>query len=158
VEESLGRSGSPIGRGHRCSPQNLPVKVVLVDLPETQKTCSCCGKRKVLIGQEDSAQLDFDPGKFSKRVTRWNTYACPEACRGQVKTAPLPVLAAPTERGRPTASLCSKERAGRLPPLRSGLEKSVLSGALWTDDPPILWAGPFLVPPPYPVPLSTPYN
>jgi transposase len=95
----------PDRTGARVLPEDLPVKVVVVDLPEDQKICSCCGQRKVLIGQEDSAQLDFEPGKFSKRVTRRNTYACPEVCRGQVKTAPLPVPAAPIERGLPTASL-----------------------------------------------------
>jgi transposase len=104
-EEKPQAKRKPDRTGARVLPEDLPVKVVLVDLPEDQKTCGYCGKQKILIGQEDSAQLDFEPGKFSKRVTRRNTYACPEACRGQVKTAPLPVPAAPIERGLPTASL-----------------------------------------------------
>jgi transposase len=104
-EEKPPAKRKPDRTGARVLPEDLPIKVVLVDLPEDQKTCACCGKPKVLIGQEDSAQLDFEPGKFSKRVTRRNTYACPVACRGQVKTAPLPVPAAPIERGLPTASL-----------------------------------------------------
>jgi transposase len=90
-EEKPRAKRKPDRTGARVLPEDLPVKMVLVDLPEDQKTCSCCGKQKILIGQEDSAQLDFEPGKFSKRVTRRNTYACPEACRGQVMTALLPV-------------------------------------------------------------------
>jgi transposase len=106
-EEKPRAKRKPDRTGARVLPEDLPVQVVLVDLPEDQKICSCCGKPKLLIGQEDSTQLDFEPGKFSKRVTRRNTYACPEACRGQVKTAPLPAPAAPIERGLPTASLLS---------------------------------------------------
>ena len=104
-EEKPPAKRKPDRTGARVLPEDLPVKVVLVDLPEDQKTCSCCGKPKVLIGREDSAQLDYQPGTFSKIVTRRNTYACPEACRGQVRTAPLPMSAAPIERGLPTASL-----------------------------------------------------
>jgi transposase len=104
-EETPRAKRKPDRTGARVLPEDLPVKVVLIDLPESEKTCGCCGKAKVLIGQEDSKQLDYEPGKFSKLVTRRNTYACPEACRGQVKTAPLPVPAAPIERGLPTASL-----------------------------------------------------
>ena len=104
-EEKPRAKRRPDRAGARVLPEDLPVKVVVVDLPEDQRTCSCCGKPKVLIGQEDSAQLDYEPGKFSKIVTRRNTYACPEACPGQVKTAPLPVPAAPIERGLPTAGL-----------------------------------------------------
>jgi hypothetical protein len=105
VEERAPAQRKPDRTGSRVLPEDLPVKVVQVDLPEDQKICGCCGKQKVLIGQEDSTQLDFEPGTFSKLVTRRNTYACPEACRGQVKTAPLPVPAAPLERGLPTAGL-----------------------------------------------------
>jgi transposase len=104
-EEKPREKRKPDRTGARVLPEDLSVTVVTIDLPEDEKTCTCCGRKKVLIGQEDSAQLDFEPGKFSKRVTRRNTYACPEACRGEVKTAPLPVPSAPIERGLPTASL-----------------------------------------------------
>jgi transposase len=112
-EEKSRTKRKPDRTGSRVLPENLPVQVVLVDLREDEKICTCCGKRKVLIGQEDSAQLDFEPGRFSKRVTRRNTYACPEACRGQVKTAPLPLPAAPIERGLPTDSLLAHVLLGK---------------------------------------------
>ncbi len=106
-EEKPPAKRKPDRTGARALPEDLPVKVVMVDLPEDEKNCSCCGRKKVLIGQEDSTQLDFEPGRFSKRVTRRNTYACPKACRGEVKTAPLPVPSGPIERGLPTAGLLS---------------------------------------------------
>jgi transposase len=103
--EKVPAKRKPDRTGARILPKDLPERVIEIDLAEHEKTCTACGKAKVVIGQEESNQLDYEPGQFSKIVTRRKTYACPEACRGQVKTAPLPVPSGPIERGLPTASL-----------------------------------------------------
>jgi transposase len=95
----------PDRTGARVLPKDLPETVIDIDLAEHEKTCTSCGKTKIVIGKEESTQLDYEPGKFSKIVTRRKTYACPEACRGQVKTAPLPSPSGPIERGLPTENL-----------------------------------------------------
>ena len=55
----------PNGNGHgrrRLAP-DLPRRRVVIDLPEDQKPCPCCGKVRGCIGEEVSEKLDYEPAK-----------------------------------------------------------------------------------------------
>ena len=52
-------------RGSRTlNAKRLPKYTVIHDLPEEQKTCTCCGKSLHFIGQEKSEQLEIIPARY----------------------------------------------------------------------------------------------
>jgi transposase len=59
------------------------------DVPECEKTCSCCGGPKTLIGEDESRELDFIPAKMEVKVHVLPKYACPK-CRDGVVSPPVP--------------------------------------------------------------------
>ncbi len=57
------------GHGRRCKPKDLPRRREEIDLSDAEKVCSCCGGKKIRIGQSTSvnvsiisANVDFRPG------------------------------------------------------------------------------------------------
>lgn len=81
-------------RGRKSLPDDLPVKEVIVDISEADKTCAC-GCQKARIGEETSDKLEFIPAKASiTRIIR-PKYAC-RNCEGTesdepaVSIAPVP--------------------------------------------------------------------
>jgi transposase len=81
------------GRRRLADLEHLPVRTVEHDLPESEKSCPCCGKERTRIGCEESWQVEFIPGHFERWCHRRHTYACRDCDReglgGQVETAPL---------------------------------------------------------------------
>ena len=77
---------------HPCRqelPANLPrIERVLPCTPD-QRLCKRCGKETVVIGYEESSQLDVEPAKYFVLVTKREKRAC-KACVEGVLTAPLP--------------------------------------------------------------------
>lgn len=68
---------------------DLPTDRVELDLPEDQKTCSCCAPSLKKIGEESSRQVEHVPATVRiKEYVRFK-YACPH-CEGEVKRAPAP--------------------------------------------------------------------
>jgi transposase len=59
------------------------------DLPEEEKTCSCCGGQKQRIGEDLSRELEFIPAKLEVNVHVLPKYACPK-CRDGVASPPVP--------------------------------------------------------------------
>ena len=59
------------------------------DVPECEKTCSCCGGPKTLIGEDESRELDFIPARLEVKVHVLPKYACPK-CRDGVVSPPVP--------------------------------------------------------------------
>ena len=59
------------------------------DLPESEKICSCCGKDKTRIGQDESRELDLIPARMEVKVHVLPKYACPK-CRDGVSSPPVP--------------------------------------------------------------------
>jgi transposase len=59
------------------------------DLPECEKTCSCCGGPKTLIGEDESRELDFIPARLEVKVHVLPKYACSK-CRDGVASPPVP--------------------------------------------------------------------
>ena len=76
--------------GRQELPANLPrVELILACTPE-RCICKGCGKETVVIGYEESSQLDVEPAKYFVRVTKREKRAC-KSCEEQgVVSAPLP--------------------------------------------------------------------
>jgi transposase len=68
---------------------HLPHIRIPHDVPECEKTCSCCGGPKTLIGEDESRELDFIPARLEVRVHVLPKYACPK-CRDGVISPPVP--------------------------------------------------------------------
>jgi transposase len=68
---------------------HLPHIRIPHDVPEEEKTCSCCGGPKTCIGEDESRELDFIPAKLEVKVHVLPKYACPK-CRDGVTSPPVP--------------------------------------------------------------------
>ncbi len=73
----------------RTSWDHLPQIHIEHDVPEQEKTCSCCGGRKERIGEDRSRELEFIPAKLEVKVHVLPKYACPK-CRDGVTSPPVP--------------------------------------------------------------------
>jgi transposase len=75
--------------GRQQLPANLPrVERIIVSTPE-QCICGSCGKDTVVIGYEQSEQLDVEPAQYFVTVTKREKRAC-KGCGEGVSAAPLP--------------------------------------------------------------------
>jgi transposase len=75
--------------GRQELPAHLPrVEQIVPGTPE-QCVCKACGKDTVVIGYEQSEQLDVKPAEFFVLVTKREKRACQCCPEGGVKTAPL---------------------------------------------------------------------
>lgn len=61
-----------------------------LDLPPADKTCSCCGRPKDRIGQDETQVLDYVPPKLEVHVHVRPKYAC-RYCKNGVVSPPPPV-------------------------------------------------------------------
>src|SRR5664279_1998198 len=76
--------------GRQELPANLPrVERVLPCTPD-QRVCKRCGKETVVIGYEESSQLDVEPAKYFVLVTKREKRACRSCEELGVLSAPLP--------------------------------------------------------------------
>jgi len=78
-------------KGRQALPKSLPRERRVVDIPETEKQCSC-GQAKVKIGSAVSEKLDFVPASFRVIETETLRYACPK-CHEGVSVAKAPAQA-----------------------------------------------------------------
>ncbi len=75
--------------GRQELPADLPrVERVIACTPE-QCVCKSCGKETVVIGYEQSEQLDVEPARYFVVVTKREKRAC-KGCAEGVNAAPLP--------------------------------------------------------------------
>jgi len=79
-------------KGHGWSelPANLPREQVLLDVPEAERLCPCCGEPMQKIGEDRSERVDYRPAKIVVKVFVQPKYACTKK-HGGVKQAPTPV-------------------------------------------------------------------
>lgn len=68
---------------------HLPHIRIEHDLPEHEKTCTCCGGAKQRIGEDLSRELEYTPAQLEVKVHVLPKYACPK-CRDGVATPPVP--------------------------------------------------------------------
>jgi transposase len=73
----------------RLALDHLPHNHIEHDLPEDEKTCTCCGGPKQRIGEDLSRELEFTPAKLEVNVHVLPKYACPK-CRDGVASPPVP--------------------------------------------------------------------
>jgi transposase len=75
--------------GRQELPASLPRVERIVSCTPEQCVCKACGKETVVIGYEQSEQLDVDPARYFVVVTRREKRAC-RGCAEGVNAAPLP--------------------------------------------------------------------
>ncbi len=76
--------------GRQALPADLPrVERVIACTPE-QGICAGCGKKTVVIGHEESEQLDVEPAKYFVVLTKREKRACKSCEERGVLAAPLP--------------------------------------------------------------------
>ena len=81
------------GHGWGKLPAHLPREEVLWDVPESQRTCDCCGEPLVRIGEDRTERVDYRPAKIVIKVLVTPKYACPKKHGGvtQREAPPAPV-------------------------------------------------------------------
>ena len=76
--------------GRQELPANLPRQEQIIPCTAEQCVCGKCGKENVVIGYEQSEQLDVAPAQYFVRVIKREKRAC-KTCEEQgVRCAPLP--------------------------------------------------------------------
>jgi transposase len=69
--------------------RDLPRVIRELDIPETQRTCTCCGGSMRLFGIERSEHLHYIPAVVQIVETRRKMYAC-GSCHSHIVRAPMP--------------------------------------------------------------------
>jgi len=93
-------------RGATRISKDLPREVVVLDVPEAERKCPCCGEVMEEIGKEVSERIDFTPAVLKVIETVRPKYACKQHEESGVMTAPPPVH--PVDKGMATAGLLSQ--------------------------------------------------
>ncbi len=73
--------------GRERLPENLP-RVEKV-IPCEERNCKACGKETIVIGYDESEQLEVEPARYFVRVTKREKRACRGCEQGTVTMAPL---------------------------------------------------------------------
>ncbi len=76
--------------GRQELPANLPRVERMMPCTPDQRVCKRCGKETVVIGYEESSQLDVEPAKYFVLVTKREKRACRRCEDLGVVSAPLP--------------------------------------------------------------------
>jgi transposase len=96
------------GHGRQQLPRHLPRDRRVYELSEVERLCHGCGQPRVVIGQEVSEQLDYEPASLTVIEHVRLTYACP-CCEKQRQAAPAAAPPAPATTNTATASLWVSE-------------------------------------------------
>ena len=76
--------------GRQTLPAHLPRQERMIPCAPEQCTCGMCGRPRVVIGYDESEQLDVEPAKYFVLVTKREKRACHHCEEGGVVAAPLP--------------------------------------------------------------------
>ena len=76
--------------GRQELPADLPRRERVIAWAPEQCTCKACGKPMVVIGYEQSEQLDVEPAQYFVLVTKREKRACKSCGEGGVAAAPAP--------------------------------------------------------------------
>jgi transposase len=83
------------GHGRQQLPKHLPRDRRVYELSEAERLCQGCGQARVVIGQEVSEQLDYEPASLKVIEHVRLTYACP-CWEKQRRASTLSAPGAPT--------------------------------------------------------------
>lgn len=86
-------------------PENLPRRVKVIDVPEEERACPCCGEEMAVIDTDKRERLEYIPAKLFVYELHYPKRACGK-CDGGVKVASVP---GPNEEG---SALTSGSRYG----------------------------------------------
>lgn len=78
------------GHGRKPIPDDLHREKHLLDVPESDKKCACCGAAKIHIGDDITEELEYQPAVFFVNQYIRPKYACPACKNSGVTTAALP--------------------------------------------------------------------
>lgn len=78
------------GKDKITLPEDLPVKTIVLDIPEEEKTCPETGEKLVHIGVEVSHKLAHTPGSYYIKETIRPKYVHPQREENGILTADLP--------------------------------------------------------------------
>ena len=91
-------------------PKDLPREIIVHDLTDEEKVCSCCNGQLHKIGEDKAEKLDFIPAKVKVIEHVRPKYACRECEKtgvaNTIKQAPVPF--SPIPKGIATSSLLSQ--------------------------------------------------
>jgi transposase len=95
-------SAKPRRRGHgrQQLPKHLPRDRRVYELSEAERVCRGCGQARVVIGQEVSEQLDYEPASLTVIEHVRLTYACP-CCEKHRQAGSQTALATPQTSATP---------------------------------------------------------
>jgi transposase len=93
-------------RGATRISESLPRERRVIELPEEQRRCSCCGEVMQPIGEEVTEQIDYVPASMKVIETARIKYACKKHEEAGITTPALP--AQPIAKGMATAGLISQ--------------------------------------------------
>src|SRR5581483_677602 len=93
------------GHGRQRLPKHLPRDRRVYELSEAERLCHGCGKARVVIGQEVSEQLDYEPASLTVIEHVRLTYACP--CCEKRRQADTPAAPATPATPNTAAAQCS---------------------------------------------------
>ena len=66
------------GHGRKPIPDDLHREKHIIDVPESEKVCSCCNTPKKHIGDEITEELEYKPAVFFANQYIRPKYACPK--------------------------------------------------------------------------------
>ena len=78
------------GHGRNPIPDDLHREKHVLDVPESEKTCSCCGSEKKHIGDDVTEELEYKPAIFFVNQYVRPKYACPKCPDNGITAAPMP--------------------------------------------------------------------
>jgi transposase len=78
------------GHGRKPIPDDLHREKIILDVPESEKVCSCCGTEKKKIGEDITEELEFKPAVFYVNQYVKPKYVCPKCPDSGVTTAVMP--------------------------------------------------------------------
>jgi transposase len=85
------------GHGRKPIPDELHREKHIIDVPESEKVCSCCNTPKKHIGDEITEELEYKPAVFFANQYIRPKYACPKCPDNGITTAEMPPR--PIDRG-----------------------------------------------------------
>ena len=87
-------------------PKDLPRETVIIDIPENEKSCDCCGNDLHQMGEKKSERLQFIPAQIKVIETVRPQYSCRHCektdTKVQIKIAPVPTSAIPKSIATPS--------------------------------------------------------